>query len=101
MLAIYTTRRQDRVELDRPCRRKVVITTYRKQRIRDHANLVGGCKGLIDALVNAQLLHDDSDLWMEAEYHQELASKSPTGKPYTIVQITHLNPPASGKEISP
>jgi hypothetical protein len=40
-------------------KRLVAIFSYRRQRCLDHANLVGGCKGLIDAMVRVGLLVDD------------------------------------------
>lgn len=67
--------------------RKLVITAYRKQRIQDYANLVGGCKGLLDGMVRAKLLVDDNMEMVTVEYKQELASKSPTKKPLTVIEI--------------
>lgn len=69
-------------------KRHVSITSYRRQRCRDMANLVGGCKGLIDGLVRAGVLLDDSIALMEATYAQEVVSRSPTGKPCTVVAIS-------------
>ena len=78
-----------KVSADHPIKRRVKIIAYRKRFISDHSNLVGGCKGLIDAIKRAGLLVDDSDQWMRAEYWQSKASESPTGKPYTIITITN------------
>ena len=50
--------------------RRVVITSYRARLILDKGNLVGGAKGLIDAIVNVGLLFDDSDKWAQIEYQQ-------------------------------
>jgi hypothetical protein len=71
-------------------KRNVVITSYRKRRFDDHANLVGGCKGLIDGLVRAGALVDDSIKWMTAEYHQDLTHAGPagTGKACTVVEVS-------------
>lgn len=69
-------------------KRCVAIIAYRTRRCSDQANLVGGCKGVIDALVRAKLLVDDSIEWMEASYTQDVASESPTKKPATRVVIT-------------
>ena len=55
-------------------KRRIVVTAYRARLCDDYANLVGGCKGLIDGLVKAGLLVDDSMEWMAAEYRQELRS---------------------------
>ena len=71
-------------------KRTVRITSYRARRITDHANLVGGCKGLIDGLVRAGLLVDDSDQWIAAEYRQALRSAPDNphpGKSCTVVEI--------------
>lgn len=69
--------------------RRVSITSYRRQRFHDDANLVGGCKGLIDGLVRAGLLVDDSRQWATFTYAQDLASASPLGKgvPCTLIEI--------------
>ena len=71
-------------------KRSVRIMAYRKRRITDHANLVGGCKLVIDALRDSRQLIDDSDRWMVATYAQDLASHSPTGKPCTVFTIEDL-----------
>lgn len=65
----------------------VTIHSYRTRRITDHANLVGGCKMVIDAIRDAGLIVDDSDKWMVATYNQDVASKSPTGGPCTVINI--------------
>lgn len=68
-------------------KRSVVITSLRKRKITDHANLVGGAKGLVDALVKNHLLVDDSDEWVSIEYRQQLAKGSGVNddKPATVV----------------
>ena len=55
-------------------RRRVRIISFRRQRITDSANLVGGAKGLVDCLVRAGLLVDDSDRWASISYDQGLRS---------------------------
>jgi hypothetical protein len=55
-------------------RRSVRVVSYRSRRITDYANLIGGAKGLIDCLVRAGLLVDDSDRWCSISYHQRLRS---------------------------
>ena len=52
-------------------RRWMRITSLRPRLITDHANLVGGCKGLVDALVSCGLAYDDADEWLTVEYAQE------------------------------
>jgi len=68
-------------------KRRVVITSYRRQRFRDEGNLVGGCKGLIDGLVRAKVLVDDSLAWADFKYHQGLASTSPLGRGVACTSI--------------
>jgi hypothetical protein len=56
-------------------KRRVVITRRydgRKQE-RDFGNLVGGLKMVVDAMVHAKLLVDDSPQWVEDFYRQERA----------------------------
>lgn len=62
-------------------RRTVRVTSYRRQRITDVANLIGGAKGLIDCLVRAGLLVDDSDRWASISYHQRLRSHPENPEP--------------------
>lgn len=73
-----------------PCKMAVTIHSYRTRRITDHANLVGGCKMVIDAIRDSGLIVDDSDKWMVATYKQDLASKSPTRKPLTVITIERI-----------
>lgn len=70
-------------------KRAVNIISYRRQRFHDEANLIGGCKGLIDGMVRAGLLVDDSQKWATFTYRQELASASPMGRgvPCTVIDI--------------
>ena len=58
-------------------KRRVVMLCYRKRLILDRANLVGGAKGLVDALVRNKLLVDDSDEWCEIEYAQKKLDEIP------------------------
>jgi hypothetical protein len=61
--------------VERPaCRMAVTIESFRPRLITDHANLVGGCKMVIDAIRDAGLIHDDADKWMIAAYVQHLRS---------------------------
>jgi hypothetical protein len=56
--------------------RRVTFTrrySGRKQ-LRDHANVIGGMKPVVDAMVRAGLLVDDSPEWFEAYYRQERAA---------------------------
>ena len=71
-------------------KRRVRIVSYRRQRFHDRANLVGGCKGLIDGLVEAGLLVDDRIGLMEATYEQDVVVNSPDRKPVTLIEIEDL-----------
>lgn len=68
-------------------KRLVHIHAFRRQRCRDEANLIGGCKGLIDGLVRAGLLVDDDRAHASFTYAEDVASKSPTRKPCTRITI--------------
>lgn len=67
----------------------VTITSYRRQPFHDEANLIGGCKGVVDGLVRAGLLVDDSTTWASFTYRQDTAAISPLGKgvPCTVIEI--------------
>lgn len=68
-------------------RRHVEIISYRRQKCRDRANFVAGCKSVVDALTSHGLLVDDSDTWARFTYHQRLLSESPDGKPATVIRV--------------
>ena len=68
--------------------RLVTIHAFRTRRCSDEANFVSGCKGMIDGLVRAGLLVDDSRSWVKFTYIEQVASKSPTGRACTRVVIT-------------
>jgi hypothetical protein len=42
-----------------------------RKKLRDHANVIGGMNPVVDAMVRAGLLVDDSPAWFEAYYRQE------------------------------
>ena len=73
-------------------KRMVTITSYRAK-LCDIANLIGGAKGLVDALTRARLLVDDSPQWMECTYHQFSKKESPVkgergaGEPCTVITL--------------
>ena len=54
-------------------KRRVLITRLYsgRGRKRDHGNIVGGCKPLLDALTLEGLLVDDSEKFVEDHYYQE------------------------------
>jgi hypothetical protein len=76
--------------VERPaCRMAVTVEAYRCRLITDHANLVGGCKMVIDAIRDVGLIHDDSDKWMVAAYVQHLRSHSTNPYPgHACTRIT-------------
>jgi hypothetical protein len=68
--------------------RTVELVTYRKRLITDHANLVGGSKPFVDAMVRVGLLVDDNDKMARITYKQRLASEHPNKRVCTQVFIT-------------
>ncbi|MCK6488314.1 MAG: hypothetical protein L6R48_08300 [Planctomycetes bacterium] len=83
-------------DLQVQCRRAVRITSYRARLITDHDNLVGGAKGLPDALKRAGLLVDDSRAWCDISYVQRLRShpENPMpGRSCTVVELENLPRP--------
>ena len=80
------------------------VMSYRKQRITDHANLAGGAKGLVDAIVRAGLLVDDKDVMARITYGQAVLSQMPDAlveqwgrRPLTVITLTDGIPEA-GRE---
>lgn len=78
--------------------RAVTITSYRKQRITDEANLIGGAKSFVDGLVKSGALVDDNDKMARITYRQDVLSKIPQlwldkyGRvPLTVIEITDIN----------
>lgn len=57
--------------------RHLHITAYRKQRCTDIANVVGGAKSLVDGVVRAGALVDDSDKHCRISYDQRVLSELP------------------------
>jgi hypothetical protein len=55
-------------------KRFVKVVSYRK-RLLDYGNLVGGAKGMIDALKHARLIYDDCPQWIKVEYVQCTTNK--------------------------
>lgn len=64
----------------------VSITSVRKKKISDKANLIGGAKYLIDGLVKARAIEDDSDAHVEIIYHQMVAKKGE--QPHTVIALS-------------
>ena len=59
-------------------RRHVTFTRHYtgREREMDHANLIGGMKGPVDAMARVGLLVDDSPKWFTAEYVQVRSDRS-------------------------
>lgn len=55
----------------------IIVTSYRSALLKDHANLVGGAKYMIDGLVHAGGLVDDSIDNMTATYVQSRLKDMP------------------------
>lgn len=81
---VYRKYRDDFEKLLKQKKRAMRIPTARKRRRvfihrlycgrgkeRDHGNIVGGCKPLLDAMTNVGLLVDDKRAWVEDHYSQE------------------------------
>ena len=63
------------------------IHSVRKQRITDNANLRGGCKTLVDAIVAAGLITDDKDSAVTITYSQATRG-SAAAKVRTVVTVS-------------
>lgn len=69
--------------------RTVTIFSFRWRLIADHGNLVGGAKGLVDAIVAVGLLKDDADQWARIRYEQRLC---PKGHDRTEIEVEGWEP---------
>ncbi len=58
-------------------KRKVVIIAKRKK-LLDKDNLIAGCKPILDFLKRWFWIRDDSSMWVETDYRQELSEKEET-----------------------
>lgn len=67
----------------------VRITSLRAQLMHDDANLRGGAKGMVDALVRLGFLRDDSDEFARIRYRQ---IQAPKALQCTRVVIYHQEP---------
>jgi hypothetical protein len=65
-------------------KRRLTIERHARTRAQDEANVHGGCKGLVDDLVQLGLLVDDSPAWLEhgTPRHLPLAKGE---KPFTVL----------------
>lgn len=70
--------------------RSMHVIAYRKMRCADIANLIGGFKACCDGLVDAGILIDDRDSKARITYEQNVASKSPTKTPHTVLVIEDI-----------
>ena len=67
--------------------RTVLLQCYRRQRCRDKANLEGGAKGLVDGIVRAGLLKDDSSDWCDIAYRQGTIAMGGQRREYTVLTV--------------
>lgn len=74
--------------------RLVHIVSYRRQRCKDIANLIGGAKACIDGMADAGLVQDDRDSKARITYQQNVASASPTRQPCTLIHVEDITTPA-------
>ena len=56
---------------------KLVILSYRKKKL-DYDNLIGGCKHLIDALIEEGFIFDDSPDYIDLNIEQYIAKEYQT-----------------------
>ena len=74
----------------RPCRIHVVFK-YKVRRTRDVANLVASLKPVIDGIVDARMLRDDSPEWLP-EPPTVVEMVDPQGFDGIIVTLTEIEP---------
>ena len=53
---------------------KINILSYRKKKL-DYDNLVGGCKQLIDALIDEEFIFDDSPDYIDLHVEQHITNR--------------------------
>lgn len=75
---------------------RVDIISVRKKKISDTANLIGGAKYLVDGLVKARAIEDDSDAHVEIIYHQTVVKKGE--QPHTVIELNEWIDPQIGVE---
>jgi len=98
----WTAHRDDRNEWEQliavhmraVCGKKYKVSKWRITRMLgrgrrrfDHANLVGGCKGLVDCLVRRKIIVDDSPQHFECDYRQ---LKSDDGIARTVIELMSI-----------
>lgn len=67
-----------RVAMHRPTGKRYVRITRQTPKFFDFDNFVGGCKVLVDAMVDVGLIAGDSAEWVEVEYRQIKGPKAMT-----------------------
>lgn len=82
---IVSTRNKDQSGPHLGHRRRVHILSVRRRLITDKANLIGGAKGLIDALTRAGVIVDDRDEMVEITYEQK------TGNKHTVITVEDMD----------
>jgi hypothetical protein len=70
-------------------KRRLTIERHFKGKPQDEANIHGGSKGIVDALVEWKLLVDDSPDWIEHEHPVQLRL-APRQKPFTVLILEDI-----------
>jgi Holliday junction resolvase RusA-like endonuclease len=68
-LLIRNQMRINKIDFAKACKYKLTIISVRKRKL-DYDNLVGGCKHLIDALIDERFIHDDSPEYIDLNISQ-------------------------------
>lgn len=85
--------------------RTVLVTSYRKRKITDEGNLIGGAKQFLDGLVKSGALVDDNDKMARVTYEQRVLSEMSAelrakfgGRPCTVIALLdcELSPSPDG-----
>ena len=76
-LFIRNQMRLKKVELAAKKKYSIEIISYRKKKL-DYDNLIGGCKHLIDALIEEQFIFDDSPEYIDLKVEQYTAKEYQT-----------------------
>jgi hypothetical protein len=65
-------------------KRRVTVERHTRSTFQDPANVIGGCKGIVDDLVDLKLLKGDTEQWIE--HGQPVQVKlAPREKEYTVL----------------
>ena len=68
-------------------KRFVYITFYKKKKLYDKQNFIGGCKPILDILKKLNYIRDDNEKWIEVFYKQILINKKNKKREGFILEI--------------